>query len=98
MSDLFNRFTGFLAPPFATRLWPLVCAGGQFMRPVDTVRGNRPGPCSEFFNPDGDKPNNASEEACLRASALHPDAAANAEMAVRLRQILRDAGLLPLAF
>lgn len=95
MSDLFNRFSGFMAPPNASQLWPLTCSGGQVMRPVDTVRGTRPGPCSEFFNPNGDLPNTTDEEVCLRASAAHPHATANTQMAVRLRGALTNARMLP---
>jgi hypothetical protein len=98
LSALFGRFSGFLAPPGATRLWPLVCQNGQYLRPVDSARGDRPGPCSQFYNRTGDQPNNVGEEICLRASAFHPDGAANREMAARLKQDLVGRRLLPLPF
>jgi len=98
MSDLFTQVTGFMAPANATRLWPLACTGGQVLLPMDTERGSRPGPCSAFFNPDGDRPHNPAEESCLRASAFHPDATANTQMAVRIRRVLNNAGLFPPPF
>lgn len=84
MRAIFNPATAQAAP--ATLLWNLNCTGGLFV-PTDPVAGQRAIDCTAFFNPTGTNPNSAGEEACLRASAFHPNAAAQLAIATRMRGI-----------
>ena len=78
MSGIFPPATAQSAP--GTLLWNLSCAGGAAFGPVDPVAGARASACTAFFNPTGATPNSVNEETCLRASAFHPDAAAQPRM------------------
>ena len=71
------------------------CDGTMYLGPEDPIADDREAPCTDRFGPDGTNPNDVTFQSCLRASAFHPNRAAQAKIAERIEYVLRSANAWP---